>query len=538
MTTLSHVFSGRLSRIGGAGLALLASILAPMHDASACGACFTTVPPVEGEGVPSLVTSHRMALSISTSQTILWDQIRYSGSPSEFAWVLPVKPGARVEVATDAWFDVLEAATSPIVLPPELDCATNVECSVSGPLITRGTTGCSADEGGDYLTTPPDGGIDVVNHGSAGPYESVTLHADDPDALPKWLADNGYILPEEMAPVVTAYAKEGFDFIALRLLPSAGIQQMRPVRVVMDGAVPALPLRMVAAGTGASTAITLFVVGEGRWGVSNFRSSFFPDPALAWDFQSNSSNYATLREGALTSDGETFFTQYAQKGPLFDPVINPYTNSAISYRTSNGWRNDTIADAYVQQGFINGESSSTDCADRMVGLGYDARRVVDPCHGGEDCDPVETLNEIDARDLMCDPPLGSDIPLDDLALALVGTHPKDVWVTRLEARLGRTAFNRDLELAPTEQQSERPATYRPSIALNAPCDLAATPLGPQTKTDDRSKPTGGRPTATWTVAMGLGLATALALLRRSRRRAAKARPKAASSAAKLAGVTR
>ena len=37
-----------------------------------------------------------MALSISTQQTVLWDQIRYSGDPAEFAWVLPVRAGAKL----------------------------------------------------------------------------------------------------------------------------------------------------------------------------------------------------------------------------------------------------------------------------------------------------------------------------------------------------------------------------------------------------------------------------------------------------------
>jgi hypothetical protein len=56
--------------------------------AEACGGCF--VQPSER----TVVTDHRMALSISTTQTVLWDQIRYSGDPAEFAWVLPVRAGA------------------------------------------------------------------------------------------------------------------------------------------------------------------------------------------------------------------------------------------------------------------------------------------------------------------------------------------------------------------------------------------------------------------------------------------------------------
>ncbi len=493
-----------LALVGIMGLA----VLAPSRQASACGACFTT-PPEQGSQVPSLVTSHRMALSISTTQTVLWDQIRYSGSPSEFAWVLPVKPGTRVEVATDAWFDVLEAATSPLVMPPELDCAAGPNCSVSGPIIARGTSGCSADDGAASPLVPTDDGVDVVSHGSAGPYEAVILHPDDPDALPKWLASHGYVLPDEMGPVVSAYAKEGFDFVALRLLPSAGIQQMRPIRVVMPGAVPALPLRMVAGGTGASTAITLFVIGEGRWRVGNFPEAAFSSSVLTWDFDDSSTNYAEIRESLLAKDGRSFFTEYAQQGALFSAVDNPYTDTERSYSTSNGWRNFTIADAYVEQGFLNGESSSTDCGAGMSGYAFDSRRVVDPCVDGE-CVAVDPREEIDARDLMCDPPLGSDLPLDDLAMALVGSHPSEVWVTRLEARLGRAAFADDLELVPADTQVEHPAIYQAAIAKNAPCDLAATPV----RSDDATR----RPSAPWGIGVGLGVVALLAALRRGRSR--------------------
>jgi hypothetical protein len=63
----------------------LALSLAPARDAAACGGCFH----VPGESTQ--VASHRMVISISQTQSTLWDQIQYSGSPSTFAWVLPVK---------------------------------------------------------------------------------------------------------------------------------------------------------------------------------------------------------------------------------------------------------------------------------------------------------------------------------------------------------------------------------------------------------------------------------------------------------------
>ena len=51
-------------------------------------------------------------------------------------------------------------------------------------------------------------------------------------------------------PVIDAYVAEGFNFLALKLVPGQGVDSMRPVRVTTPGAAATLPLRMVAAGTG------------------------------------------------------------------------------------------------------------------------------------------------------------------------------------------------------------------------------------------------------------------------------------------------
>src|SRR4051812_40177916 len=95
------------SRLLAAALVALAAAL-PSSDARACGGCFQ--PSTETQ--TNIVTGHRMAFALSTTHTVLWDQIKYAGSPSEFAWVLPVKAGAVLELASDAWFETLEAATS------------------------------------------------------------------------------------------------------------------------------------------------------------------------------------------------------------------------------------------------------------------------------------------------------------------------------------------------------------------------------------------------------------------------------------------
>src|SRR6185503_5264661 len=100
----------------------------------------------------------------------------------------------------------------------------------------------------------------------------------------------------------------------LRLSPDQGIQQMSPVRVVSPGAVPVLPLRMVAAGTGANVDITLFVIGEGRWETKNFPSGLVDTEELSWDFSTNASTYSTRRQDLFAkNDGRTWLSTYAKR---------------------------------------------------------------------------------------------------------------------------------------------------------------------------------------------------------------------------------
>jgi hypothetical protein len=141
-------------------------------------------------------------------------------------------------------------------------------------------------------------GVTVTSQQVVGPYATVQLHPNstsDTAALTSWLTVNGYNIPSNIGSVIAAYVKEGFDFLALRLVPGQGVQAMRPVSVTSPGAGLALPLRMVAAGTGATVGITLWVVASGRYEPQNFQRFVISPADLVWDWSTSSSNYVTLR---------------------------------------------------------------------------------------------------------------------------------------------------------------------------------------------------------------------------------------------------
>jgi hypothetical protein len=464
----------RFSPLLAAGALALAGSGLVSSDAQACGGCFGT----PSQTVSTVVTGHRMALALSTTHTVLWDQIKYSGSPTEFAWVLPVKPGARVEISTDAWFEALDAGTTAQMVSPAVNCPSpSPGCGLSQSF--------ASSDGFSPPSLPP---VTVVHQGTVGPYETVTLHANVPDALPLWLGSHGFAIDATVQPIIDTYTKEGFDFIALRLQPGKDVQQMKPVRVVSPGTTPTLPLRMVAAGTGASVDLTLFVIGEGAWVPQNFPHTVVQPQTIVWDFNTSSSTYAIERKKVLEGDGgRTWNEAFAIKGSLLLPLISPTDGSTITYQVGDEFP-ATIAEAYIRQGIANGEGVDGACVNAFASQAGSMDQVVNPCPvsegsggagggggsggaggGASACGDVGA-GKIDARQLTCG-------KLDDVAVALEGLHPHDVTITRLEASLPRAALSADLVLEADSSQADRSNWFILSSSANAPaCPSAGPPI--------------------------------------------------------------
>lgn len=257
--------------------------------AHACGGCFH--PPTQ---VVSDITDERMLLAVSPTQTTLYDQIRYDGSPASFAWVLPIHGTVDVGLSADVMFASIDALTSTRITPPPANCPPPPNCGVRG-------AGFSANAG----ASGPEDNVTVTKQQNVGPYATVQLHATDSSALNDWLAQNGYDIPAAVKPVIAAYVAEGFDFLAMKLLPNQGVQAMRPVRVTTPGASVSLPLRMAAIGTGAVVGISIWVVSDGRYEPQNYPFYHIADSDLVWDWSTSSSNYAALRSQAETNSHNT-----------------------------------------------------------------------------------------------------------------------------------------------------------------------------------------------------------------------------------------
>ena len=118
-------------------------------------------------------------------------------------------------MSADVLFDSIDALTATQIVAPPLDCPGLPEaCFSSGDDSDSPSNFAS----GSASAAPPP--VTVTKAATVGPCETVQLHATDASALDAWLADGGFVIPADVRPVIDQYVGEGFDFLAVKLLPA------------------------------------------------------------------------------------------------------------------------------------------------------------------------------------------------------------------------------------------------------------------------------------------------------------------------------
>jgi len=419
------------------------------RDAAACGGCFQPpIPPTETQTATD-ITDERMLLTVSPQQTTLYDQITYSGNPTTFAWVLPIRGNVTVGLSADVLFDSVDALTATQIISPVRNCPPAPSCSGGNG------GGCSdSSEGAGFASEAPEaeadaGAVQVTKAQNVGPYATVQLSSTSSTALDQWLTTNGYDIPAAVQPVLAAYVAEGFDFLAMKLLPNTGVSSMRPVRVTSTGASLTLPLRMAAIGTGTTVGITIWVVADGRYQPQNFPFFRINDSQLVWDWSSQSSNYTALRQQEEAS--------YDGKGWELE--------SSLSLAQS------TVTSAIVSGG--------------VVGAGSAAG----PSDASQDYLPVtdasgnvtETADEV--RDA-------------DVAALFAGISGANATFTRMRSDIAHAAMTVDFVVEASPDQSQLTNIRNPTQEINLTCpvygnDCTIIGNAPATATPSSSPSTGG-----------------------------------------------
>jgi hypothetical protein len=369
------------------------------HTTSALllAACLSAATPALATGSLSSVDHTplelRVALSLGPDRTSLWTQLRVDSEAGQLAVVIPAAPGAALDWATPAWFEALEVASAPRVLPPE---GVDAACPGQQPAPLIDLVG------------------DSYHAATLTPLELLVL--DDAASVASWAVSHQLHLSSSMYDNISALS--GYRFVLLRFDVPDAVSLTPALRVVGPGPNPVLPL-VLSEAQDEPMLITSLTLAEGSTILTGSSARIDLD-RLSFDVAAIESNYAALRDSALwggswlreMSSRQAMTLPIAAGEHRIDPLPITYFTRAALYQGGVVDAPNCVARAL--DALARPLPIGTSCPAASLGwIGAPA-----PCQEG----PVTGV--IDPSELRCAP------LADDLAIALSGQVADAVWLTR------------------------------------------------------------------------------------------------------------
>jgi hypothetical protein len=380
------------------------------------------------------------------TRTTRWASLRVHGTATAFAWILPARAGAFVDLASDAWLEALEDASAPRVVPPDA----SPPCGIAPGVEVEGDATHVATTAPDAVVVAPDGATLVM-------------------VLAMW----GFVLPTDVAPAVDAAVAAGNELVALRFTPaasSASDVRTRTVRIT-EAAPPALSWSLaglsLTGGSASNVDVTAYGIGAARmaWGRAGAGSPLAVDPSAILWLASGGSTYPALRSSLLEGHPGDWLEETAGHDVLFQstpvPGGSPVPATAGGYFVRAGTYGDATGDAAACSAGVAALATSTATVSAACAPGQLA--ALAPASG---CQETVGTGEIAPDVLRC-----GGIS-DDLALALSGLAPASAVLTRARSVIPAGVFGQDAPLQPVAPADRGPvvtaAGYSPACADGGP----------------------------------------------------------------------
>ena len=269
----------------------IVAVLASTPPAWACGGFFCTTTPVDQNAERIIFTQN------GDGTVSAYVQIEFTGSAPDFSWILPLPEAIdaeAVQVPEDAMaaFTELEVATDPVFIAPDLP-----ECVRRAPPPPMAAAPAA---------------VTVFASGEVGPYGFDVVESEDPDALVTWLRENGYRVTAAMEPLIDVYVDEQFVFLAMKLRPDKGAQDVEPVKITYPSERPMIPLRLTAVAANPDMAVMVWIYADQQAKAANYATMNIENDELTFFGRRQSSNYRRLMgEKADEFGGRAFITEFA-----------------------------------------------------------------------------------------------------------------------------------------------------------------------------------------------------------------------------------
>lgn len=238
----------------------VACVFAASSSASAVGAL--AARPAE----TSIAASGEVAIAVTETHVTTWARTRFVGAADAVAWLVPVPPGAVIDVAAPGWLDALEDVTAPRILAPakQPDGAT---CQVPAP--------------------------SLVSSGDAASPPAITAFAivDDAAALATTLAAWGFAA-HALDDAAGAALDAGQRLLVLELAAPAGTSPTLRIHA------PIGAKTMLLSRSPLREPFTLWLFGDGRASLAGVSTAVLAPDAIGWT-SATSTSYADAREALL-----------------------------------------------------------------------------------------------------------------------------------------------------------------------------------------------------------------------------------------------
>jgi MYXO-CTERM domain-containing protein len=339
-----------LTAVGVALFAGAAALVVGAGPAQACGGLFCGGPPPDPFApLPVAQSGENIVFAVdkdpATGQGTVtaYIQIMYSGTASDFSWVLPIDAVPEITVGSDRVFTLAAQVTRPsyqVTYVTEGTCRADSSrgTTFDSGVPTFGGTGTGGTGAGGV-----NGGVNVVFRGDVGPYDAAVLHSATSADLLTWLADNQFVVGDAAKSIIEEYVQLNKYFVAVKLLSGQSTGAIQPVVLKFAGEVPCVPLKLTAIAALADLPVNLYVLGDSRAVPSNYFEITLNQAKIDWF--NGGSNYTTMVGAAANeAGGNAFIAEYAGTARVMDAAVWP--NAVINVQAL---RDATTPPMFLQQ---------------------------------------------------------------------------------------------------------------------------------------------------------------------------------------------
>jgi MYXO-CTERM domain-containing protein len=309
-------------------VALVAAASVTFAGLRVADACGCVSPPAVTEGDYAVnQQAEQIIFEVEPNYVTAHILIKYAGDPAAFAWIVPVPEAPEeMSISPAAAFGLLDDLTAPDVAVtvenlcpvsqwacrhhPDADCGGNF--GDDDDVATVLDAGASSSDAGGGGGPPP---VEVIDEQVVGDYQTVTFRASEAAAAAQWLRDNGFIVNATTTLYMESYVEANMVFVAAKLVPGAGVDAIKPLRLRFRAPFPSIPLVLTAVAAEPHLTVTAYVYAS-----TPFRPMSHPvvaiDPARIAQDRGGRGNYPMVLARTIDEAGGDGFAIEYRGAPL------------------------------------------------------------------------------------------------------------------------------------------------------------------------------------------------------------------------------